>query len=87
MTASKYMVKAPVKAITADSRNVQAGSLFLAYPGEKVDGRHYIGDAIKNGASAVLWDDEGFDWHADWTTRTVSSSSPPALAHSCSAAA
>ena len=42
MTAAKYIVKTPVKAITADSRNVQAGSLFLAYVGEKADGRQYI---------------------------------------------
>ena len=66
MTAAKYSLKTPVKAITADSRNVQAGSLFLAFAGEKVDGRQYIGDAIKNGASAVMWDAEGFDWHANW---------------------
>ena len=66
MTTRKYSLKTPVKAITADSRKVRAGSLFLAFVGEKVDGRQYIDDAIKNGASAVLWDSEGFDWQADW---------------------
>ena len=71
MTAAKYSLKTPVKAITADSRNVQAGSLFLAFAGEKVDGRQYIDDAIKNGASAVMWDAEGFDWHADWTIENI----------------
>ena len=68
MTAVKYSLKTPVKAITADSRKVKAGSLFLAYAGEKQDGRQYIDDAIKNGASAVIWDDEGFDWQAEWET-------------------
>lgn len=71
MTTSKYMIKTPVKAITSDSRNVQAGSLFLAYVGEKVDGRQYIGDAIKNGASAVLWEAENFDWQPDWDIENI----------------
>jgi UDP-N-acetylmuramoyl-L-alanyl-D-glutamate--2,6-diaminopimelate ligase len=43
----------------------------LAYVGEKVDGRQYIGDAIKNGASAVLWDAEGFDWPANWDVENI----------------
>ena len=71
MTAVKYSLKTAVKAITADSRSVQAGSLFLAYVGEKVDGRQYIDDAIKNGASAVLWDADGFDWRADWEIENI----------------
>ena len=71
MTAINYSLKTAVKAITADSRKVQAGSLFLAYVGEKVDGRQYIDDAIKNGASAVLWDADGFDWHADWDIENI----------------
>lgn len=61
-----YRVKTPVKNITADSRQVTQGSLFLAYPGEKIDGRNFIGEAIKNGASAVLWDSADFSWNDDW---------------------
>ncbi len=61
-----YQIKTPVKNITVDSRKVLPGSLFLAYPGDKSDGRRYIADAIKNGAGAVLWDPEGFDWNANW---------------------
>ena len=41
--------------ITADSRKVTAGSLFLAYPGEQADGRNFISQAISQGAVAVLW--------------------------------
>lgn len=63
---TNYQIKTPVKNITVDSRKVLPGSLFLAYPGEKSDGRRYIADAIKNGAAAVLWDPEGFDWNVDW---------------------
>ena len=63
---TNYSIKTAVKSITADSRQVQAGSLFLAYPVDKSDGRNYIADAIEHGASAVLWDAEDFEWNADW---------------------
>ena len=43
---TKYVIQNSVKSITTDSRQVQAGSLFLAYPGEKTDGRKYIDDAL-----------------------------------------
>lgn len=52
--------------ITADSRKVVAGNVFLAYPGEHADGRQYIAQAIDKGASAVLWESEGFTWNANW---------------------
>jgi len=48
--------------ITADSRQVRAGDAFAAYPGEKADGRRFIGDAIARGAAAVLWEALGFHW-------------------------
>ena len=66
-----YRIKNPIKNITADSRKVAQGSLFLAYPGEKIDGRGFIADAIKNGASAVLWDLEDFSWPAEWTVENI----------------
>ena len=37
-----------------DSRQVQAGSLFIAIPGENVDGHDYVGAAFKNGAAFAL---------------------------------
>lgn len=46
-----------------DSRRVQPGDVFVAYPGETVDGRDYIPQAVANGASAVLWEEQGF--HGD----------------------
>lgn len=52
--------------ITADSRKVQAGSLFLAYPGERHDGRAFISQALAQGAVAVAWECEDFDWNTDW---------------------
>ncbi|WP_020167685.1 MULTISPECIES: UDP-N-acetylmuramoyl-L-alanyl-D-glutamate--2,6-diaminopimelate ligase [Methylotenera] len=66
-----YRIKTPIKSLTADSRQVTAGSLFLAYPGDKSDGRNYIADAIKNGASAVLWDSTDFEWNAEWAVENI----------------
>ena len=40
--------------ITADSRAVKAGSLFIALDGATVDGHNYVNKAIEAGAVAVL---------------------------------
>ena len=40
--------------ITADSRRVGPGFLFAALPGNRVDGRDYIAEAVSRGAAAVL---------------------------------
>ncbi|MCB0100919.1 MAG: UDP-N-acetylmuramoyl-tripeptide--D-alanyl-D-alanine ligase [Anaerolineales bacterium] len=37
-----------------DSRQASPGSLFIAIPGENVDGHEYLGDAFKRGASFAL---------------------------------
>ncbi|NOZ73640.1 MAG: UDP-N-acetylmuramoyl-L-alanyl-D-glutamate--2,6-diaminopimelate ligase [Chloroflexi bacterium] len=44
----------PIKHITADSRQVQAGTLFVAYRGVRVDGHRFIDDAVARGARAVV---------------------------------
>lgn len=56
----------PFTAITSDSRKVKDGTLFLAYPGAKNDGRHYIPQAIEAGAAAIVWEQDSFTWNADW---------------------
>lgn len=43
-----------IAGITADSRQVRAGFLFIAIPGTKHDGTTYIAEAVKAGATAVL---------------------------------
>lgn len=53
--------------ITADSRMVKPGHLFLAYPGVHSDGRDYIAQAIEAGAIGVIFDDADFTWQAKWT--------------------
>lgn len=52
--------------ITADSRKVQPGALFLAYPGVHADGRDYIAQAIDAGAAAVAWESRDFTWNRQW---------------------
>jgi UDP-N-acetylmuramoyl-L-alanyl-D-glutamate--2,6-diaminopimelate ligase len=62
VSADWQVVKAlDVVGITADSRQVVPGDLFAALPGEKVDGRRYIAEAVERGAVAVLAPD-GTNW-------------------------
>lgn len=49
--------------LTANSRQVQPGDIFFAYPGDRVDGRRYISDAIVQGAAAVVFEASGFAWN------------------------
>ena len=44
----------PVAAITADSRKVAPGSLFVAIPGTRADGTRFIAQAVAQGAAAIL---------------------------------
>ena len=53
---------APLARLVSDSRRVQAGDVFFAYPGDAADGRRFIAAAVAQGAGAVVYDDAGFDW-------------------------
>ena len=46
--------KTEVLGVVIDSRQVESGYLFVAIPGEKVDGHKFIPDVFANGAAAVL---------------------------------
>ncbi len=52
--------------ITADSRRIEPGVAFAAYPGTHSDGRKFVPDAIARGTSAVLWESTGFAWDRGW---------------------
>jgi len=43
-----------ISSVTIDSRQAEAGSLFIALPGERVDGHDYIKAAFDNGAILAL---------------------------------
>ena len=49
-----------ITGIEQDSRLVQPGTVFLAYPGSQVDGRLFINNAIQQGAAAVFYEPEDF---------------------------
>ena len=52
--------------LVSDSRKINPGDTFLAYAGEKNDGRNYIPQAIAAGANAILWDPQDFSWNPAW---------------------
>ncbi|MFN3233978.1 MAG: UDP-N-acetylmuramoyl-L-alanyl-D-glutamate--2,6-diaminopimelate ligase [Gammaproteobacteria bacterium] len=43
-----------ISGLQLDSRKVEPGNLFIAYPGETQDGRMHIAQAIRQGAAAVV---------------------------------
>ena len=48
-----------IREVRDDSRLVQAGDLFIAVPGTKLDGRRFIDDAKAKGAAAILTEEGG----------------------------
>ncbi len=57
--------------IADHSDQVQKGYMFLAYPGESVDGRDFIAEAISAGALIILWESQNFDWREDWVVKNI----------------
>ncbi len=43
-----------ITSISYDSRRVQPGALFVALKGEKVDGSHFVSQAVSQGAEAIV---------------------------------
>ncbi|MCC6535115.1 MAG: UDP-N-acetylmuramoyl-L-alanyl-D-glutamate--2,6-diaminopimelate ligase [Burkholderiales bacterium] len=56
----------PIERLVNDSRRVRPGDVFVAYPGERQDGRDFIGEAIAAGAAAVLWEAQAYAWPQRW---------------------
>lgn len=54
VTRKAEIAETDIKGLASDSRRVMPGFLFAALPGSQHDGRLFIPDAIKRGASAVL---------------------------------
>ena len=46
--------RAPVTGLEYDSRRVQSGFLFFAFPGARTDGREFANQAIAKGAVATV---------------------------------
>lgn len=52
--ACKGNLDALVRSVVADSRKVVPGSLFVALPGERVDGHAFVASAFEKGVACVL---------------------------------
>ena len=59
-------LKVPITHLVSDSRAVRQGDTFVAYPGERTDGRQFIAQAIVQGANAVIWEAQHFAWNDNW---------------------
>ena len=82
---------APQAPLSADSRRILPGDVFLAYAaapesGILADGRGFIGDAIARGAAAVLFDDGDFAWNPGWAVPHLGVPNLQAIAGSIAAA-
>ncbi|WP_026574172.1 UDP-N-acetylmuramoyl-tripeptide--D-alanyl-D-alanine ligase [Bacillus sp. UNC438CL73TsuS30] len=44
-----------VQEVVIDSRKIEAGSLFVPFKGERVDGHKFVEESIQKGAAAALW--------------------------------
>lgn len=49
-----FVGKRPIRGVVVDSRQACSDFLFVALPGERVDGHDFIRQAVEQGASAVL---------------------------------
>lgn len=52
-------MRTPVGLVTVDSREVVPGSLFVALPGERVDGADFVAEAFRKGAVAAIVSEAG----------------------------
>lgn len=72
MRAYGYLVlggpEAEVTGGAADSRAVQPGDLFTAFPGENADGNRFVADALNNGAVAAICERVP---QGDFSTKTI----------------
>jgi len=60
-----------IKSITHDSREVTAGSLFIAVKGVKTDGHTYISDAACRGAVAVMVNEDFYLSKSDYVENFI----------------
>ena len=51
-------LKNGIEGVDLDSRKIEAGYLFVATKGERVDGHSFINNVLKNGAVAAIGEDE-----------------------------
>ena len=59
--ADAWLAQHGVRALAVDSRRVQPGDAFIAWPGHALDGRQYVRQALAGGAVACLVEADGVE--------------------------
>jgi UDP-N-acetylmuramoyl-L-alanyl-D-glutamate--2,6-diaminopimelate ligase len=59
--AARWLTEWVTGTLRSDSRQVQPGDAFIAWPGYATDGRRYVRAALDAGASTVLVEDQGIE--------------------------
>ena len=73
--AAQWLRQHVTGALRTDSRAVQPGDAFIAWPGAATDGRAYIASAFSQGATACLIEAQDCEpWQAQWQELTQQSS-------------
>ncbi|MCG3210640.1 MAG: UDP-N-acetylmuramoyl-tripeptide--D-alanyl-D-alanine ligase [Anaerolineae bacterium] len=54
LTGNLIEASQPIASVVIDSRQAEPGSLFVALPGENVDGHQYVAQAFEHGAIAAI---------------------------------
>lgn len=49
----------PISKAVLDNRDVESGDLFIALPGQRLDGHDFVGDALDAGAEAIICEERG----------------------------
>jgi len=63
-------VNVPVRGLAVDSRQIGTGFIFAAIVGENHDGHRFLGDAIEQGAVAVVSEEGPRDLDVAWIRTT-----------------
>ena len=79
-TLPPLLARVPFTGVAIDSRDIQPGNLFVALPGERVDGHQFVADALARGAAAALV-------RRDWAATTAARGLPALTAHDLPAGA
>ena len=65
--AAQWLRQHVTGALRTDSREVQPGDAFIAWPGAATDGRAYVATAFSQGATACLVEAQDCEpWQAEW---------------------
>lgn len=57
--AARWLQDAGARQLVSDNRRLQPGDAFIAWPGEHVDARRFVQQALRDGAAACLMEEAG----------------------------